>query len=577
MTNNIQKELIANIVISFILLAAGIIYCLYYGRIGYMPQDSPTVFDGGWRLLSGQIPFRDFTLPNAIVPIFIQSFFFKIFSVNWFVYCLHAAVFNGLFCVLVFFFLRMFEGSLQLSFFYALMSSVVFYPPFGVPVQDQHAYFFTFLLIFFVCLALRVSNPWLKQLIFFFLPLVATIAFLSKQIPTVFGIALGGLILLVAEQKNLIRLMLALIAGTLAVILLLIALYHVLEINFELVKVYYFQLPAGTGSERLIGFISGMGIYIIGYMFSHWQIFSPFIIVTILFLGTLFCVWRGGNTKGDYRWKIFEPVMENAFFPLFLAQCLLIICYLFVTLTCNAFENGISLIFISSGLAHISLSKLSESHSSVNQPFRFLRKNYVLYLLSLILIVSSLLCAWSFDRQVNANRMVHDFIYKDKDNKHQKAEMPEALSFLVWGAPNCYHGTPDDFKQLINFFQQNEGNFYLVGDSSIVYALTGRPSVNPVLWFHPGQTIPRIESPLFPAFQDRLMEALLKFNIKYIVLEETRTHTVPTTWSGVNLGYFPALTEIVEKEGRKREQFGPFTIIELVKPIGELITVRNGQ
>src|SRR5690606_38630984 len=142
---------------------------------------------------------------------------------------------------------------------------------------------------------------------------------------------------------------------------------------------------------------------------------------------------------------------------------LLIICYLFVTLTCNAFENGISLIFISSGLAHISLSKLSERHSSVNQPFRFLRKNYVLYLLSLILIVSSLLCAWSFDRQVNANRMVHDFIYKDKDNKHQKAEMPEALSFLVWGAPNCYRGTPDDFKQLINFFQQNEGNFYLVG------------------------------------------------------------------------------------------------------------------
>ena len=73
------------------------------------------------------------------------------------------------------------------------------------------------------------------------------------------------------------------------------------------------------------------------------------------------------------------------------------------------------------------------------------------------------------------------------------------------------------------------------------------------------------------------MEALLKFNIKYIVLEETRTHTVPTTWSGVNLGYFPALTEIVEKEGRKREQFGPFIIIELLKPIGELITVRNGQ
>ena len=83
--------------LAVILFAAGVVYCLYYGRIGYMPQDSPSVFDGGWRILTGQIPFRDFTLSNAIVPVFLQAFFFKIWGVNWFVYCLHAAIFNGLF------------------------------------------------------------------------------------------------------------------------------------------------------------------------------------------------------------------------------------------------------------------------------------------------------------------------------------------------------------------------------------------------------------------------------------------------------------------------------------------------
>ena len=74
------------------------------------------MFDGGWRLLSGQIPFRDFTLPNAIVPVLMQSVLFSWFGVTWFVYCLHAAVLNGLFCLLVYFLLRIFGGTRVLAF-----------------------------------------------------------------------------------------------------------------------------------------------------------------------------------------------------------------------------------------------------------------------------------------------------------------------------------------------------------------------------------------------------------------------------------------------------------------------------
>jgi len=35
----------------------------------------------------------------------------------------------------------------------------------------------------------------------------------------------------------------------------------------------------------------------------------------------------------------------------------------------------------------------------------------------------------------------------------------------------------------------------------------------------------------------------------------------------VNLEYIPALAELVKQKGREREHFGPFTIIELVKPL----------
>jgi hypothetical protein len=72
-----------------------------------LPLDQSIVFDGGWRMLNGQMPFRDFTTPAAIVPSAMQVPFFALFGVTWFALCLHAAVVNGLFCVAVYAFLRL--------------------------------------------------------------------------------------------------------------------------------------------------------------------------------------------------------------------------------------------------------------------------------------------------------------------------------------------------------------------------------------------------------------------------------------------------------------------------------------
>jgi hypothetical protein len=259
--------------------------------------------------------------------------------------------------------------------------------------------------------------------------------------------------------------------------------------------------------------------------------------------------------------------MEAHFFPLFLAQFMLLICFLFVILTNNQRENGVPLIFISLGLTHLFIQRVRGQARDKNSMVRFLRERSALSLMSCLLVGISLWCAWSFDRQVNATRMVHDFIYKKEADKGPKQEMPGALSFLVWGAPRSYRGTPEHFLHIVGFFQSHTGNFFLLGDSSILYALTGRPSVNPVLWFHPGQTLPSSGSPLFPAFQERLMESMWKYQVKYIVLEGSRAAPNNLTWSKVNLAYFPALDELVQEQGHEVERFGPFTIIELIAPV----------
>ena len=142
--------------------------------------------------------------------------------------------------------------------------------------------------------------------------------------------------------------------------------------------------------------------------------------------------------------------------------------------------------------------------------------------------------------------------------------MLKPLAFLVWAKTASYPGKLADFAQVVRFFRSHQGNFFLVGDSSILYALTGRPSVNPVLWFDPGQTLPRRESPLFPSFQQRLLNALYSYKVRYVVVEATKTRNGrPGTWSGVNLSTFPKLQHLVENAGSVREVFGPFTIIEV--------------
>jgi hypothetical protein len=89
-----------------LLFLFGFALCLHHGRVGLMPLDQSIVFDGAWRLLCGQVPFRDFGTPAGLAPIALQALLFGAFGVSWFVYCLHAAIFNGLFCVLAFRLLR---------------------------------------------------------------------------------------------------------------------------------------------------------------------------------------------------------------------------------------------------------------------------------------------------------------------------------------------------------------------------------------------------------------------------------------------------------------------------------------
>jgi len=80
----------------------------------------------------------------------------------------------------------------------------------------------------------------------------------------------------------------------------------------------------------------------------------------------------------------------------------------------------------------------------------------------------------------------------------------------------------DDLRKTVDYLKEKKENFLLIGDTSILYALTKKPSVNPSLWFHEGLTMPAFVQKGFSLYENELIENMKKYNVKYIVVEGQR-------------------------------------------------------
>jgi hypothetical protein len=532
----------------------GTVLCLFYGRMGFVPLDQSIVFDGGWRIISGQVPFRDFSAPNNVVPIVIQGLFFKVLGVNWFAYCLHAAIFNGLFCLLTFSFLRLMGGSTWVSAFYAFLSGVIFYPPLGVPFMDQHAFFFVLLTLWLAVWGVKTHSLPQKLLSWIFLPIATVVAFLSKQIPTLFAVPVVVIIVLVMTGKKHFKTMLAAVLSSTAGMAIVLAMaIKLLNIDIFQMKSALFDLPSRMGRERIADYILYSPIHIklnsLFYPFSKkitlklhsfdliYISVLAVLVISILSYLKLFPGFKMINIKGNYR-------------KIALALSLLVICNLFILWTLNQAENGIPFLFISLGLVHIAIFGLLS--------FRIEQKKAagLKYVLIFIFLFVAVLDAYVFNKNVNSTRMVNEFEPGRKFGTSSD-KLPSGFKFIDFGVPlDCWF-PPMDFKRTVEYLKSQKANFFLLGDSSIIYGLTGRPSVNPVLWFHPGYTMPLLDSDDFYLYEERLLENIQKYKVKYLVLERS------STFFDVSLNSFKKLASLIIENSAENREFGKFKILRV--------------
>ena len=114
-------------------------------------MDQSIVFDGGWRILQGQVPFRDFFLPHGPLSMWIQALAFGWFGVSYRVYVLTATIMNVIGALLAYGTFRSLAPEKKWPALAAgLLTGSWLYAPMGTTYIEQTGFFFLWVAVFAV-------------------------------------------------------------------------------------------------------------------------------------------------------------------------------------------------------------------------------------------------------------------------------------------------------------------------------------------------------------------------------------------------------------------------------------------
>ena len=102
----------------------------YYSHIGVNPMDNFVLYNGGYRILNGYVPFKDYWLITGPLLDYLNAFFFSTLGISWKSFIIHSSLFNSLIAVSTYFIFLEFKLNRYISFLYASSFSLLMYPVF---------------------------------------------------------------------------------------------------------------------------------------------------------------------------------------------------------------------------------------------------------------------------------------------------------------------------------------------------------------------------------------------------------------------------------------------------------------
>ncbi|MFH1772555.1 MAG: glycosyltransferase family 39 protein [Candidatus Omnitrophota bacterium] len=527
------------------LFAFGFVF--FCGMRGFFAFDQSIVFDGAWRVLSGQVPYRDFVIPVGTVSFWIQALFFKIFGVSYFSYILPAALFNAICSLCSIYIVRCFFPDKKLLYFSAgVLTAIWLWPPYGTFYYDNLSFSFILLSLAVIAPLLKdFSGSTKKQLVRIFLcGCLAALIFLTKQNAGLFVLPFYYIILLSACRSNRKNIFLAFFIFSMGMLTAagLFILWLFVFSNSELYLRYGIRIPADLGYLRFFKYFFytvTSKLALEKYPFVMTVLSSGFIAAVFILLVNIF-------SKNNNRNNIINACTVTIY--LYLYQ------FFFIVSTKNEAFNSLGFVGIIFSLsAALLIDFVKQQHGSFtylsnNLSFKtpllppagiksFLNKRFLILLIGFVFVILSIRGG-----QIALTRQVHSAV---KGAASYESFEIKPLKYLKWASPTRLYpeAMPEitvdkrHIDELYLYLKQKGKNFFIFPDFTIFYGLLKKTSPGPLVWFHEGLTYKEGGDSFLDGW---LVEGLEGKRVEIIILESR-----PPYGYDVRLGDFPLFRDYV--------------------------------
>lgn len=540
-------------------IAFAVWFTLWTGHRGFFAFDQSIVFDGGYRVYLGQVPYRDFVIGVGPVVFWLQGLFFRIFGVSYTTYVLSAALQNGLAALLAILLIqRVFPSHKAVSWPSGLLTGVWFYAPFGTAFYDQTGALWILVSFTLTAHAMLSSlstddsprRPRLKDgLLLVMSGIFLGLAFLTKQNIGALAIMLGVVsVVLMPRGRFVWRISCAalVIIGIVATMALFVV-WVCIWADYATFVEHFFRIPSGQGMARFLD-PRFFATAVFKHVF-HYNINSTASLLCLI-VAALSLLYDRRSRFGERLMNTHQVMACIFIISLALYQ------HLVFGLTLNDINICYPFIGVILMLGALVTFEMAATNDASHAPAGGSREIAKERLARAAVAAGSLaLCFISFLYGIKIS-LSRDVPLSYPATFEHSVEL-ERMKRLKWAEPSYIPATrvevrAEDFEQMIRFVNSRGNKFFIFPDYTVAYGLTGAVPPQPVLWFHKGLTYPTRYS---ERVDRQIVDSLKKNNIDTIVLESASFFGTEN-----RLNDFPMLKAYIHQNFRKTAQYGIFEI-----------------
>jgi 4-amino-4-deoxy-L-arabinose transferase-like glycosyltransferase len=505
--NSKKLHRIGRFLLPFLLIIFAFLFSIYSGRRGIHPLDQPIVFDGAYRILSGQTIYNDFQAPVGPVTFMLQALVFRIFGISWNIMIATAAICNAAAAILVVRIVGIFtDFSKFYSYLAGFLTAVWFYPPFGTIYMEQTALLFGLCSIWGILESSITKRELMKRSLLIIAGGSFALAILSKQNIGLF-LVLPVVIVFSMTWRNTREALFSIPYFLMGFLLpmIIFGFYLYSSNTLDQFKIYVLEIPSDLGLRRLFR------ISRIILRFSTSIYISVFSLILIL-MNVAIILFK--KITKDARKSIFAAVLSIS---LIITQQLSILSArnqaenylgligLVITLTFAFFQPLIIPLF--------NWSRKIFTKDSTRTPDQGVLNFYNLG----VIVISGVI--FVFGINISTTRVVHDY-FADA-NFNDALDIP-GMEWVRWG-PQYIQGQivkAEDIEGVYQYLLDTREQFYVFPEYAFFYGILGVPSPQPLLWFHKGLTFNNSNRQLI---DEMIVEGLISNDIEIIVLSSAVT------------------------------------------------------